>query len=64
MRIDIKNAHRELYKVADAFFKSTVLLKTKYNETEIYWVRERVIKLKGEGAIMLFWYDDIVDYIS
>ena len=54
MRIDIKNAHQELYKVANALFKSTVLLKTKYNETEINWVRERVIKLKGEGRLRFF----------
>ncbi|MEZ9999435.1 replication initiation protein [Vibrio lentus] len=64
MGIEQKNAHRELYKAADALFKSSVILRTEEDETEIHWVQKRVVKLKGEGAVTLTWSDDIVKYIS
>ncbi len=64
MGIELKNAHRELYKAADALFKSSVILRTEGEETEIHWVQKRVTKLKGEGAVTLTWSDDVVKYIS
>jgi plasmid replication initiation protein len=64
MGIDQKNAHRELYKAADALFKASVVLRTVDVETEIHWIQKRVTKLKGEGAITLTWSNDVVKYIS
>ena len=64
MGIDPKNAHRELYKAADALFKSSVILRTENVETEIHWIQKRVSKLKGEGAVTLTWSDDVIKYIS
>ncbi|WP_085609342.1 replication initiation protein [Vibrio parahaemolyticus] len=64
MGIDPKNAHRELYKAADALFKSSVILRTDDEETEIHWIQKRVVKLRGEGAVTLTWSDDVVQYIS
>ena len=59
----IPNAHRELYKAADALFKSSILLKDDTEETELYWVQKKAKKLKGEGAVTLTWSDDVLKYI-
>lgn len=64
MGIDIKNAHRELYKAADALFKSSILLHEESEEIEIYWIQKKVKKLHGEGAVTLVWSDDVLRYIS
>lgn len=64
MGVDMKNAHRELYKAADALFKSTITLHEGDEEIELYWIQEKAKKLKGEGAIRLIWSDRIVRYIS
>ncbi len=63
MGIDIKNAHRELYKASDALFKSSILLRDEHEETEIYWVQKKVKKLRGEGAVTLVWSDEVLRYI-
>jgi plasmid replication initiation protein len=63
MGIDIKNAHRELYKAADALFKSSIILHEGDDEIELYWVQEKAKKLKGEGAIRIIWSDRILRYI-
>jgi len=64
MGIDIKNAHRELYKAADALFKSSIILHEGDDEIELYWIQEKAKKLKGEGAIRIVWSDRILRYIS
>lgn len=64
MGIDIKNAHRELYKAADALFKSSIILHEGDDEVELYWIQEKAKKLKGEGAIRIVWSDRILRYIS
>jgi plasmid replication initiation protein len=64
MGIDMKNAHRELYKAADTLFKSTITLYEGDEEIEIYWIQEKAKKLKGEGAVRFIWSDRIVKYIS
>lgn len=64
MGIDIKNAHRELYKAADALFKSSIILHEGDDEIELYWIQEKAKKLKGEGAIRIVWSDRILGYIS
>ncbi len=63
MGIDIKNAHRELYKAADALFKSSILLRDEHEETELYWIQKKVKKLRGEGAVTLVWSDEVLRYI-
>ena len=64
MGIDIKNAHRELYKAADALFKSSIILHEGDDEIELYWIQEKAKKLKGEGAIRIVWSDRILRYIT
>lgn len=63
MGIDMKNAHRELYKAVDLLFKSTITLYEGGEETELYWIQEKGKKLKGEGAIRLIWSDRVLKYI-
>lgn len=63
MGIDIKNAHRELYKAADALFKSSLTLHEGDEEIELYWIQEKIKKMKGEGAIRIVWSDRILKYI-
>lgn len=64
MDIDIKNAHRELYKAADTLFKSSIILRDSNEEVEIYWIQKKAKKVKGEGSITLTWSDDVLQYIS
>ncbi len=63
MGIDMKNAHRELYKAADSLFKCSIILKDENEEVELYWVQKKAKKLKGEGAVTLTWSDDVLKYI-
>lgn len=58
------NAHRDLYKAADALFKSSILLVDDKEEVELYWVQKKVKKLKGQGKVTLVWSDDVLKYIS
>jgi plasmid replication initiation protein len=63
MGIDMKNAHRELYKAADALFKSSIILRDEKEEVELCWIQKKVKKLQGEGAVTLTWSDDVLKYI-
>jgi plasmid replication initiation protein len=63
MGIDMKNAHRELYKAADALFKSSIVLRDEKEEVELCWIQKKVKKIKGEGAVTLTWSDDVLKYI-
>jgi plasmid replication initiation protein len=63
MGIDIKNAHRELYKAADALFKSSIILHEGDEEIELHWIQEKAKKMKGEGAVRIIWSDRILRYI-
>ncbi|MDT3282990.1 MULTISPECIES: replication initiation protein [Shewanella] len=64
MGIDIKNAHRELYKASDALFDAVIVLKDDQEEVKLRWVQKGVKKLKGQGAITLTWTDEVLKYIS
>jgi plasmid replication initiation protein len=64
--MDIKNAHRELYKAADGLFDAVIILlrPDDNEETKLRWVQKQVKTLNGEGSVKLIWSDDILDYIS
>ncbi|MGL4668032.1 MAG: replication initiation protein [Saezia sp.] len=64
MGIDIKNAHRELYKAADKLYQSDILIHENGEEIELRWVQEKAKKLKGEAAVRLVWSDRVLRYIS
>lgn len=64
MGIDLKNAHRELYKAADCLFDAEIILRTGDNVSRLRWVQKAVEKHAGDGAITLFWADDVLQYIS
>lgn len=64
MNIDIKNAHRELYKAADRLYERSILVTDPDKTEEFRWVQKKVKYLKGEGRIKLFWSDDVMIYIS
>jgi plasmid replication initiation protein len=57
------NARRDLYKAADALFKSSIILRDDKEEIELYWVQKKVKKLKGEGSVTLTWSDEVLKYI-
>ena len=57
------NARRDLYKAADALFKSSIILRDEKEEIELHLVQKKVKKLKGEGAITLTWSDEVLKYI-
>lgn len=58
------NARRDLYRAADALFKSSVILKDDKEEVELYWIQKKAKKLKGEGLVTLTWSDEVLKYIS
>lgn len=54
MGIDKKNAHRELYKAADALFRSTIQLTENNEDVELYWVQEKAKKSRIKELFNLF----------
>ncbi len=64
MAIDIKNAHRELYKAADALWKAEIIIQVEDEKIELRWIQKKVSKTKGEGKVTLIWTDEILHYIS
>lgn len=58
------NAHRDLYKAADALFKSSITLYEGDEEIELYWIQRKAKKLKGQGKVTITWSDDVLKYIS
>lgn len=64
MGIDVKNAHRELYKAADALLKSTISIKDENEDVEFYWVQKAAKKLKGQGSVTLTWSDGVLKYVT
>lgn len=64
MGIDMKNAHRELYKAVDLLFKASITLYENGEEIELCWIQEKGKKIKGEGAVRFVWSDKVLRYIS
>lgn len=64
MKVNIKNAHRELYSAADKLYERSVIVKDPEKTEEFRWIQKKVIYHKGEGKITLTWSDDVLTYIS
>jgi plasmid replication initiation protein len=66
--IDLKNAHRELYKSVDALYECSIKLFDPEiddeHEIEVRWIQKKVKKIKGAGAVTLEWSNDVKKYIS
>lgn len=58
------NVRRDLYKAADSLFESTITIKNADQTTRLRWVQKDVIHHKGDGAVTLFWSEDVLQYIS
>jgi plasmid replication initiation protein len=58
------NARRDLYKAADALFKSSITLFEGNDEIELYWIQKKAQKIKGESSVTLYWSDDVLKYIT
>jgi plasmid replication initiation protein len=64
MRIDIKNAHRELYKAADKLYERSIIVSDPEKTEEFRWIQKKAIYHKGEGRVTFTWSDDVLIYIS
>jgi plasmid replication initiation protein len=60
----IPNARRDLYKAADSLFDAVITLKDDNEEIKLRWIQRSVKKLKGDGAIVITWTDEVLKYIS
>lgn len=58
------NARRDLYKAADTLFDAVIILKEDNEEVKLRWIQKGVKKLKGDGAVIITWTDDVLQYIS
>ena len=64
MRIDIKNAHRELYKAADKLYERSIIVSDPEKTEEFRWIQKKAIYHTGEGRVTFTWSDDVLIYIS
>lgn len=60
----IPHARRDLYRAADSLFDAVITLKDEHEEVKLRWVQKSVKKLKGEGAVIITWTDEVIKYIS
>ncbi len=64
MQIDLKNAHRELYKAADKLYDRSIIVSDPEKTEEFRWIQKKAIYHKGEGRVTFTWSDDVLIYIS
>lgn len=64
MKIDIKNAHRELYKAADKLYERSIVVAGPEKTEEFRWIQKKAIYHRGEGRVTFTWSDDVLVYIS
>lgn len=64
MHIDIKNAHRELYKASDKLYERSIVVFDPEKQEEFRWIQKKIHYTKGDGKIKLIWSDDVLSYIS
>lgn len=62
--MDLKNAHRELYKAADKLYDRSIRVKDKHQTEDFRWIQSKAKRHTGEGMITLIWSDPILKYIS
>ncbi|MGO3391797.1 MAG: replication initiation protein [Lactococcus lactis] len=41
-----------------------IILKDEHEEVKLRWIQKGVKKLKGEGAVVITWTDEVLKYIS
>lgn len=59
-----KNAHRELYRAADALKRTDIILIENGERIELAWLQEKGERIKGEAAVRLVWTNRVLKYIS
>lgn len=59
-----KNAHRELYRAADALKRTDIILIENGEKIELAWLQEKGERIKGEAAVRLVWTNRVLKYIS
>lgn len=64
MKIDVKNAHRELFKASQKLYERSIVVKDPEKTEEFRWIQKKISYQKGEGKIKLFWSDDVLTYIG
>jgi plasmid replication initiation protein len=64
MQIDIKNAHRELYKAAGKLYERSIIVSDPEKTEEFRWIQKKAIYHKGAGRVTFTWSDDVLVYIS
>jgi plasmid replication initiation protein len=64
MHIDIKNAHRELYKAANKLYDRSIVVSDPEKTEEFRWIQKKAIYHQGEGRVVFTWSDDVLVYIS
>ena len=64
MQIDIKNAHRELYKSAEKLYDRSIIVSDPDKTEEFRWIQKKAFYHKGEGRVTFTWSDDVLIYIS
>jgi plasmid replication initiation protein len=62
--MEIPNARRDLYKAADSLFDAVITVSDGNETSRIRWVQKDVKKHKGEGAVTIYWTEDVLKYIS
>lgn len=64
LQMDIKNAHRELYKAAEKLYDRSIIVSDPEKIEEFRWIQKKAIYHKGEGRVTFTWSDDVLIYIS
>ncbi|RZR39133.1 replication initiation protein [Vibrio vulnificus] len=64
MGIEPKNAHRDLYRAANALFDAEITIKENGKLSRLRWVQESVETSNGDGMVTLVWSDKVLKYIS
>ena len=64
MRLDAKNAYRELRKAADKLYSRNIVLKNEEKTEEFRWIQRKLTYAKGAAKITLVWSDEVLRYIS
>ena len=64
MRVDAKNAYRELKKAADKLYSRNIVLKNEEKIEEFRWIQRKLTYTKGAAKITLVWSDEVLRYIS